>query len=157
APFVQDVQQQRNAPVLTRADLQGTPLATALDALLMPGADGSPWTALLMLQPPAGGELPLPDLRQAVSGVPGARVLPLQPELDRIYAGYLMQARWQAAGGVLAVVALLAWHLRSARRLARVLLPLAASVVLVLAGLTLSGAALGVLHLIGLLLVAAIG
>jgi predicted exporter len=52
---------------------------------------------------------------------------------------------------------LLAWHLRSARRLARVLLPLAASVALVLAGLTLSGAALGVLHLIGLLLVVAIG
>ena len=54
-------------------------------------------------------------------------------------------------------MALLAWHLRSARRLAAVLLPLAASVVLVLAGLALSGAALGVLHLIGLLLVAAIG
>jgi predicted exporter len=156
-PFVQDVQAQRTAPVLTRADLQGTPLATALDALLLPASNGTPWTALLMLQPPAGGELPLAELRQAVGDVPGARVLQVQPELNRIYAGYLKQARWQAAGGVLAVVALLAWHLRSARRLARVLLPLAASVVLVLAGLTLSGAALGVLHLIGLLLVAAIG
>jgi len=38
-----------------------------------------------------------------------------------------------------------------------VLLPLAASVVLVLAGLTLSGQALGILHLVGLLLVAAVG
>jgi predicted exporter len=92
-----------------------------------------------------------------VAAVPGARVVQVQPELDRIYAGYLRQARWQAAGGALAVVVLLAWHLRSLRRLASVLLPLAASVVLVLAGLTLAGAALGVLHLIGLLLVAAIG
>lgn len=157
APFLQDVQAQRTAPPLTRADLQGTSLATALDALLMPGSDDTPWTALLLLQPPAGGELPLGELRQAVGSIPGARVLQVQPELDRIYAGYLKQARWQAAGGVLAVIALLAWHLRSARRLARVLLPLAASVVLVLAGLTVSGAALGVLHLIGLLLVAAIG
>jgi predicted exporter len=157
APFVQDVQAQRNAPVLTRADLQGTPLAAALDAQLLPPADGGPWTALLMLQAPAGKALPIAPLRDAVAAVPGARVVQVQPELDRIYAGYLRQARWQAAGGALAVVVLLAWHLRSLRRLASVLLPLAASVVLVLAGLTLAGAALGVLHLIGLLLVAAIG
>ncbi|WP_253261780.1 hypothetical protein [Ramlibacter montanisoli] len=143
--------------VLTRADLQGTSLAGALDAQLMPGADGAPWTALLLLQGPAGGSLPLAELRQAVADLPGTRVVQVQPELDRIYAGYLQQARWQAAIGALAVLALLAWHLRSARRLAGVLLPLVASVVLVLAGLALSGTALGVLHLIGLLLVAAIG
>ena len=59
--------------------------------------------------------------------------------------------------GALAVAALLAWHLRSVRRLGRVLLPLGASVVLVLAGLTLSGQTLGILHLVGLLLVAAVG
>ena len=55
------------------------------------------------------------------------------------------------------MLALLAWHLRSAAAAGLVLLPLAASVVLVLAGLSLAGVALGVLHLIGLLLVAAIG
>lgn len=157
APFVGDVQAQRHARVLHRIDLEGTPLAAAVDALLVPGRPGTPWTALLTLQAPPGSALPLPALRQAVADIPGARVLQVQPELDRIYASYLGQARWQAAAGALAVVALLAWHLRSARRLARVLLPLAASVVLVLAGLTLSGAALGVLHLIGLLLVVAIG
>ena len=101
--------------------------------------------------------MPLAELRQAVADLPGARVVQVQPGLDQIYASYLGQARWQALAGALAVIALLAWHLRSARRLARVLLPLAASVILVLAGLTLAGADLGVLHLIGLLLVAAIG
>jgi predicted exporter len=156
-PFVEDVQAQRDVPVLTHADLRGTPLAAALDAQLLPGGDGRPWTALLTLQAPSGRELPLAALRKALSGLPGTRVVQVQPELDRIYAGYLRQARWQAAAGALAVLVLLAWHLRSARRLARVLLPLAASVVLVLAGLSLAGAALGVLHLIGLLLVAAIG
>ena len=156
-PFVEDVQAQRAMPPITRADLQGTSLAGALDAQLLAGADGAPWTALLLLQGPEGGALPLAELRQAVADLPGTRVVQVQPELDRIYAGYLGQARWQAAAGALAVLALLAWHLRSARRLVSVLMPLVASVVLVLAGLALSGAPLGVLHLIGLLLVAAIG
>jgi predicted exporter len=124
---------------------------------LLAGASGAPWTALLLLQGPEGGALPLAELRQVVADLPGTRVVQVQPELNRIYAGYLGQARWQAAAGALAVLALLAWHLRSARRLANVLMPLVASVILVLAGLALSGAPLGVLHLIGLLLVAAIG
>jgi predicted exporter len=157
APFIADVQTQRGLPVLTRADLQGTPLAGALDAQLLAGKDGTPWTALLLLQFPPDSALPLAELRRAVADLPGTRIVQVQPELNQIYASYLGQARWQAALGALAVLALLAGHLRSARRLASVLLPLAASVVLVLAGLALSGAALGVLHLIGLLLVAAIG
>jgi predicted exporter len=157
APFLADVQAQRTAAPLAREDLRGTPLAAALDAQLLPGSAGTPWTALLMLQAPPEHALPLAELRQALDGLPGTRVVQVQPELNRIYSGYLGQARWQALAGALAVVALLAWHLRSARRLARVLLPLAASVVLVLAGLTLAHAELGVMHLVGLLLVVAIG
>lgn len=156
APFIDEVQAQRRAAPLTRADLQGTPLAGALDAQLAPGRDGAPWTALLSLQAPPAG-IDAARLREALQGLADTRVVQIQPELDAIYRHYLEQARWQALLGALAVVALLAWHLRSARRLARVLLPLAASVVLVLAGLQLGGAALGVLHLIGLLLIVAIG
>jgi predicted exporter len=157
APFVADVQAQRGMPALARADLQGTPLATALDAQLMPGRNGAPWTALVLPQVPAGRALPLAELRQAVAGLPGTRVVQVQGELDQLYGSYLRQARWQAALGALAGLALLGWHLRSARRLVGVLLPLAASVVLVLAALALAGTPLGVLHLVGLLLVAAIG
>jgi predicted exporter len=156
-PFLADVQAQKTIPVLTRQDLRGTPLAGAIDAQLLPGTAGRPWTALLTLQAGAGESLPVDALRQALRDLPGTRVVQVQPELDRIYAGYLAQARWQALAGALAVIALLAWHLRSVRRLATVLLPLAASVILVLAGLTLARAELGVLHLVGLLLVVAIG
>ena len=53
--------------------------------------------------------------------------------------------------------ALLALALRNARRLVEVLLPIAAATVVVLAGLNASGAALGILHLVGLLLTVAIG
>ncbi|HEY0822809.1 MAG TPA: transporter, partial [Ramlibacter sp.] len=111
----------------------------------------------LSLQAPAGDAPPLAEIRRAIADLPQARLVRIQPELDGIYAGYLRQALWQALAGAVAVIALLAWHLRSLPRLARVLAPLAASVVLVLAGLTLWGGALGVLHLVGLLLVAAIG
>ena len=78
-------------------------------------------------------------------------------ELDAIYARFLREAEWQAALGAVAVALLLGVHLRSARRLARVALPIAAATLVVLAALALSGAALGILHLVGLLLTVAIG
>ena len=89
--------------------------------------------------------------------MPGAQLVSIKPELDALYARYLRQAGWQAALGAAAVVALLALTLRSARRLVEVLLPIAAATVVVLAALTASGAALGILHLVGLLLTVAIG
>jgi Predicted exporter len=47
--------------------------------------------------------------------------------------------------------------LRSARRLIAVAVPIAAATLVVLATLTLAGTALGILHLVGLLLTVAIG
>jgi len=155
-PFIADVQAQRNAKPVTRADYAGTPLDTALQAQLVPGADGKPWTVLLSLR--AGpSALPPQRLRDALAGLPDTRVVEIQPELDALYARYLREAFWQSALGALAVLLLLYAGLRSWRRLWRVALPLAASVVLVMAGLTLGGVALGVLHLVGLLLVVAVG
>jgi predicted exporter len=101
--------------------------------------------------------LPAARLRDAMQGLPDTRVVEIQPELDALYARYLREAFWQSALGALAVLLILYAGLRSLRRLWRVALPLAASVVLVLAGLTLAGVALGVLHLVGLLLVVAVG
>ena len=96
-------------------------------------------------------------VRAAIAGVPGAQLVSIKPELDALYARYLRQAEWQAALGAAAVVALLALALRNARRLVEVLLPIAAATVVVLAALAASGAALGILHLVGLLLTVAIG
>ena len=88
---------------------------------------------------------------------PGARVVAVKSELDAIYARFLGQAEWQALVGAGAVLALLALHLRSARRLLAVALPIAAATLVVLAALALAGVALGILHLVGLLLTVAIG
>ena len=59
--------------------------------------------------------------------------------------------------GLAAIVVLLAATLRSPRRLAAVLLPLALAVLFVVAGLHLSGERLHLLHLVGMLLIVAVG
>ncbi|MFO1269743.1 MAG: hypothetical protein U1F67_25080 [Rubrivivax sp.] len=81
----------------------------------------------------------------------------MKAELDHLYQRYLREALWQALLGAAAVVALMALVLRDARRTLAVCQPLALAVLLVLAGLALSGATLGILHLVGLLLVVAVG
>jgi predicted exporter len=59
--------------------------------------------------------------------------------------------------GLAVIVALLAIALRDARRVARVMAPLAAGVAVVAAGHVLLGTRLSILHLMGLLLVVAVG
>jgi predicted exporter len=150
------VEAARRQPIIDRTALDGTPLAAAVDTLLVRGDASQPWRAFLSLQ--AGPkDLDLARVRAALADVPGARVVAIKPELDALYARYLREAMLQALLGGVAVCALLALRLRSARRLLAVAQPIAAAVVLVLAGLAASGAALGILHLVGLLLVVAIG
>jgi predicted exporter len=156
APFIADVQTARSQPMLTRASLQGTPLATAVDAMLVAGRDGKPWRVLLSLQAGEHGIDP-ERLRAALAGVPGAQVVQIGAELGALYARYLREAMWQAGLGALAVCVLLGLYLRSWRRLLGVAQPIAAAVLIVLAALALHGAALGILHLVGFLLVVAIG
>ncbi len=156
-PFVADVQAARALQPVTRAQLAGTPLAPAVDALLLPARDGKPWRAFINLQPTPGSAVDVALIRRAMADVPGARVVAIKDELDGLYARYLQRAVWQAALGALAVAALLAWSLRSPARLAGVLWPLAAAVVMVLGTLAALRASLGILHVVGFLLVIAIG
>jgi predicted exporter len=96
-------------------------------------------------------------VRRALADVPGAQVLNVGDELGAMYRRYLREAAWQAALGALAVLALLALHLRDTRRLLRLCEPVAAACLIVVAALAGAGVALGILHLVGLLLVVAIG
>ena len=155
--FVTDLQAARTQGAFDRAALEGTPLATAVDALLLRGDATRPWRALLGLQAADGKAVDAARVRTAIADIEGAQLVAIKPELAALYARYLRQATWQAALGAAAVVVLLALYLRSAGRLAAVLLPLAAATLIVLAALVASGAALGILHLVGLLLTVAIG
>ena len=156
AAFVTDVQAARTLPLLDRAALRDTPLASALEAMLVPGVGPRPWRALLSLQVGAQGA-DVARLRAALADVPGAQVVNIKGELDALYTRYLHEAIVQALLGALAVCLLLMLHQRSWRRLLRVALPVAGALLIVLAGLSLAGVALGILHLVGLLLMVAIG
>jgi predicted exporter len=81
----------------------------------------------------------------------------MKAESDRLYSGYLHEATVLSLGGLVAIVGLLLLALRSPRRVLRIIAPLAAAVVTVTAGLVLLGQQLIILHLVGLLLVVAVG
>jgi predicted exporter len=158
APFIEDVAQARTQALITRADLEGTSFAQAVDALMFE-RDGR-WTALLPLSAHAQqGELAVDAVRAALAqaDVAGTVFVDMKAESDKIYSGYLRQALLLSAAGLAAIVALLLFSLRSPLRAARVLLPLFAAVVSIVALLAASGVRMTVLHLVGLLLIVAVG
>jgi predicted exporter len=87
----------------------------------------------------------------------GVYVVELKTEAGNLYKAYLREAIALTAAGFLAIVVLLSVSLRSVRRVVRVVMPLLASVVIVAAGVAMFKGSLSLLHLVGLLLVIAIG
>ncbi len=155
-PFVAEVQAARQKPAITPEALRKVGLAPVLDALLLQRKDGS-WVALLPVQPGPSQSVITQDLRQALAGVDGAQVLDIGAELKGLYQRYLGQAQNQALLGALGVLLLIALTLRSTRRLLSVCQPLLLSVLLTMGLFTALGVQLGILHLVGLLLVVAVG
>jgi len=156
--FFADVSAARGAPLLTSEDLRGTRFALAVDSLLVRGTQG--WTALLPLRAPVETSGPGVDaarIRAALSDVPDAVFLDLKAETDSLYQRYLSEATRLSAGGAGAIVLLLAFALRSPRRVLRVCLPLGAALAVVTAVLVAGGHRLTMLHLIGMMLAVAIG
>jgi predicted exporter len=157
-PFLEDVEATRHAALVTPRDLAGTSMSAGFDALMLHQKDQ--WNALLPLRSAvAGGAI---DVRRVVaalkdSGVDEARVLDLKEESDALYGNYLAEAIHFSLAGFLALTALLLIALRSPLRVARVLAPLVLAVLTVAAGLAIAGVHLGILHLVGMLLIVAVG
>ncbi|MDQ0140663.1 MMPL family transporter [Cupriavidus necator] len=165
APFLAQVEAARTGPLLQRDSLRGTSMALAVDALLL--QRNGRWSATLPLRAPvqapqqagAGDGVDSAAVRAAIerAGVADTLFVDLKGESDRLYAGYLREALLLSLAGLLAIIALLAVALRSPRRVLATVLPLAASAVVVLGGLAALGQPLTLLHLVGLLLLAAVG
>jgi len=159
APFVADVEAARQARPLTRADLDGSNLALAVDAMLL--QQEKRVTVLLPLRSPSSGPsahvIAPARVRAALQGLDGVLFVDLMGESNRLYAGYLHEAIALSLAGAVAIVALLAVSLRSPRRLLRVVTPLVAAVLVVIAALALAGHKLTILHLVGMLLIVAVG
>ena len=172
-PFVADVEAARTHAPLQRADLERASVAEAVDALLM--HRGDVWSAVLPLRPPvASAERAANDpanepaidparIRAALAGQrneAGAGdplFIDVGTETQALYAAYLRQAIGLSLAGLAAIVMLLLVALRSAARVARVLAPLMVSVLVVVASIAASGKQLTIMHLIGMLLIVAIG
>lgn len=157
-PFLADIESARSQALLQPADLEQTSMAMAVDALLLQPSRGG-WTALLPLRAPEGVGIQADQIRAALSarGLTDALFVDMKAESDRLYSGYLREATLLSLGGLASIVLLLLVVLRSPMRVLRTIAPLVAAVLTVTAGLALLGQSLTILHLVGLLLVAAVG
>ena len=159
-PFIADVDSARTQPFLSASWLRGTSLALGINAMV----DCSPGrcNALLPLRAmDAHTEIDALAVRNALARVDDgpARVMfvDLKTASDAMYDRYMHEALKLALAGLVVIVALLAVTLRSLVGLVRVLAPLAGAVLAVVAGLAIAGISLTLLHVIGLLLIVAVG
>ena len=158
-PFLDDVEAARRGPLITPQALRGTSLAAGFEALILHQSDH--WSALLPLH--AADPL-APDIDSArvsralaAANLHDAQLLDLKKESDALYASYLREAMRLSLAGFGIIVALLWIALRSAVRAGRVLAPLILAVLVVAAGLAACGRQLTILHLVGMLLIVAVG
>ncbi|MGJ4804755.1 MMPL family transporter [Luteimonas sp. SDU82] len=148
--FVDDVATARTAPPLQPRDLDGTPLASSVQGLLVEGANGA--TALVSLS----GLRDVEAVARAAC-VGGARLLDMKQASESLVADYRGRILAALALAALLLAATVWIALRSPRRALRVLLPMALTTLLVLAVLRAAGVELTLFHLISLILAAGLG
>lgn len=151
APFLEDVETARNAPPLTPADLAGTPLDAVVPGLLVEDAEGRV-TALATL-----GGLEDPAAVASVVESAGARLLDLKETSESLVQAWRGRVLGALALAALLLVATVWFALRAPRRVARVVLPMAFTLVLTLAILRGLGVELTLFHLVSLVLGAGLG
>lgn len=162
SPFVSDIEAVRNRGPLQRSDLDGTSFGLSLDGLLV--RQGAEWLALLPLMAPSEGpfanSIDATRIRAELADdhdLSGALIVDIKKEADQLYGSYLREAIFLSALGLLIIVIVLLAALRSLTRVARVLAPLLLAVIVVIGGFIMAGHQLTMLHLIGLLLIVAVG
>jgi predicted exporter len=159
APFLNDVESARRGALITPQDLRGTSLAAGFGALILHQRDR--WNALLPLHAadPEAPDIDRARVKEALAGAGSndAQLVDLKSESDALYMSYLHEAIRLSLAGLMAIVALLWLALRSPARAARVLAPLILAVLCVAAVLGVCGRQLTILHLVGMLLIVAVG
>ena len=126
-----------------------TPAAALLSSQLLQDTTGT--TAVIWL----GGHQPQ-ALQDALQAIPKARYFSQKDNIRQLASDYRRKAQSMLAWGILVILALLSVRYRSVITALRVLTPATLSIMLLLGLWGLSGAPMGMLHLIGLLLTAAV-
>lgn len=157
--FVADVEAARARGPLQLESLRGTSLAVLLDSMLIRRA--SDYLVLMPLRAPSDSADALIDIDGVSaalqqSGLGQVAVIDVFQETSAIFDSYMRQVQVLSGVGCLAIALLLILFCKVERGL-RVILPLTCAVICVAAILVSCGVKLTLLHLVGLLLVVAIG
>ncbi len=156
-PFIRDALRAKKQSLLGTNDLKDTSMAIAIEGLLI--NQGLKWNALLPLTARKDKEINASQIRQSFASVKFNNVVlvDMKTESNKLYAGYMQEAINYSLIGLAMIIALLLIVFKSISQLLRVIAPLAAAVLCVTAGLLILGYQLIILHLVGLLLVVAVG
>lgn len=159
--FLDDVQRARSGALLTRKDLDGTTASLLVDTTLI--ARKGDFLVLMPLRPAAtgqaAGQMVLEPVHTALqqAGLSDVTLIDLVEESGALFDGYRREVLVLTGVGCLLILVLLLAALRSWVRALRVAAPLVGAVACVTAALLVQGTSLTILHLVGLLLVVAIG
>lgn len=153
APFLRDLKHSRSLPLIQRRDLEGTPWAARVDALLVPGQ--GQWIALA----PLSGVSQAARLTAALDRhrAPGVALLDIKGDTETLLRNAREQALLLMLGGIVTIALLLRIGLGNAGAATRTLLPVLAAMLTTTAALLALGIRLNLFHLISLLLVLGIG
>jgi predicted exporter len=151
-PFVADVEQARQLPLLTIERLRATPLGASVEMLLTQRDDAA--TALVTFS----GVNDTDALRKfAATAGQDVTLLDTKDASETLVANQRVRLLWSLVAAAVLLVAVVAFSLRSRSRIYRVLAPMALTTVLIIAILQLSGISLTMFHLISLILAAGLG
>lgn len=151
-PFVEDIEKARQLEPLTPQSLDDTPLALRLSGLL--SQRGDHWTGLVTFMGVSDREA----LARVARGTPDhLALLDLKLASEELVARQRVHILWSLLIAAVLLAIVVAFALRSASRVRRVLAPMAMTTLLILAVLHGAGVPLTLFHLIALVLAAGLG
>ncbi len=153
-PFLKDVNAARTQLPVTPADLQDTALGLRVSSLLFPFQSG--WAALLPLHGVSDDGAIKEAILDAAANVE-VRYLNLKQESNRLIDRYRDQAILYGLWGGAVILVILFIGLGSLSTVFRVVIPVAAAIIVSAAILVLSGERLSVFHLVAMLLIGGLG
>ncbi|MDA8151516.1 MAG: MMPL family transporter [Acidithiobacillus sp.] len=156
SPFVQAVERERKLPLLTYAELPAG-VQQIVDSMLV--HHGQEWSVLLPIMAPSSGKIDSTAVQAAMMHhhVGDAIFVDISGATNTLYSGYIRNALKLSLAGVLGIIILLLAVFRSVTRVVRIMLPLIAAVLVVVAAFVVMGVELNIMNLIGLMLIVAVG
>lgn len=151
-PFLADVEQARRLPLMTVNRLRDSPLGASVEMLLMEHDQRT--TALVTFS----GVQDVTAVQQfAADAGSGVTLLDTKDASETLVANQRVKILWSLAAAALLLAGVVAFSLRSASRVYRVLAPMALTTLLIIGVLQASGVSMTLFHLIALILAAGLG